>query len=73
MLATDYTGLGVIITAVFAGIAACISAWNARSAKIIKANIDTNGDPRTLGQIASDVGGAVAPSIPPTPPTQEQP
>lgn len=48
---TDLTGLAAVIAAVFAGIATVIGAWNTRTTGKIKAQVDTNGDPRTLGEI----------------------
>ena len=59
MFATDYTGVAQIITAIFAGIAAVVGALAARAATHASNQVSTNGDPRTLGQIATDVANQV--------------
>jgi hypothetical protein len=67
---TDWAGVAAVIAAVFAGIASLIGAWNARTVTKVKAQVDTNGDPRTIGQIASDVAqqvGAHPTGTPPAP------
>lgn len=61
MLGIDYIGIATIITAVFAGIAAVISALNNRKVNDVQNKIATNGDTREIGQIASDVAKQVAP------------
>jgi hypothetical protein len=59
MLATtDYAGIAAVIAAVFAGVASLMGAWNARTVHGIREQVSTNGDPRTLGQIAQDVSAA---------------
>lgn len=68
MLGIDYQGVGIIITAVFAGIASVVSAFAARQGASIKRSVSTNGDSRELGQIASDIAKTAAPDpAPPTP------
>lgn len=59
MLAIDYTGVAQIITAIFAGIAAVVGALAARAATHTSNQVSTNGDPRTLGQIATDVANTI--------------
>lgn len=59
MLAIDYYGVSVIIAAVFAGIAGVIGAFNGRTVRAIKDNTSTNGDPRTAGQMLTDVANTV--------------
>lgn len=58
----DYVGISVLVSSICAGVAAIISA--VLSGKV-HTQVSTNGDPRTLGQIASDVAkvtpGAEAP------------
>jgi hypothetical protein len=70
--ATDWPGVAAVVAAVFAGIASVIGAWNARSSSQIKTSISTNGDPREIGQIATDLARTVAPA-PPAEPTSSAP
>lgn len=56
-----------ILGAAFAGIAMCITAWNQKSLREVHRKVDTNGDPRTIGEIATDVAQVVH-----SEPTQEQ-
>lgn len=68
----DYIGVAAIITAIFSGIAAVFGALNHRNTTDVQQKLDTNGDPRTVGQQMSDVAAQVAPAPPatePTPPT----
>jgi hypothetical protein len=62
----DWFGISACISAFTAGVAAILSALNHRTVSNIDRKTDTNGDPRSLGQIASDVAKEVAP--PDTPP-----
>lgn len=64
---TDLAGWAAIISAVFAGVASVIGTWNQRTVRAINRKVDTNGDPRELGQLASDVAKVVAPPTPEPP------
>jgi hypothetical protein len=65
VFATDYQGLGIIITAVFAGIASVVAAWNVRQTARVVQNVTTrNGDSRTMGETVSDVAEAVGSPAP---------
>lgn len=57
-------GVAAIVSAIFAGVATVIGALNHRTVSNIDRKTDTNGDPRELGGIMSDVGKAVAPTGP---------
>ena len=61
MIGTDYQGVAIIISAIFAGIASVVAAVGARTGAHIKRSIGTNGDSREICQIASDVAKVVAP------------
>ena len=61
MLAFDYEGSALFVAALMGGVSSIIGAWNARSAAQIKTSIATNGDPREIGQIASDLAAVSAP------------
>lgn len=52
---TDMVGLAAVIAAVFSGIAAVLGAWNHRAVRDVRAQVDTNGDPRTMGDMMTDV------------------
>ena len=58
----DWVGLAAVISAVFAGLATLIGSLNHRTVSNIDRKTDTNGDPRELGQIATDIAKNVAPS-----------
>jgi hypothetical protein len=60
--ALDYTGLSTLVVAIGTAAAAIIAAVYAGKTH---RQVSTNGDPRTLGQIASDVAAEVAPAKPP--------
>jgi len=72
----DYAGLGVfagafltgvaaVTSAVFAGLALLRSSQNSTAIEAVHEQIATNGDPRSIGEITTDIGAAVAPHDPP--------
>lgn len=74
MLAIDYYGISVIIAAVFSGLAALIAAWGARTGSNTNKQVSTNGDPRTLGQIATDTANKIGATAETSPvPGEEKP
>jgi hypothetical protein len=58
----DWVGIAAVITASGSAVAAVVAAVFARSTH---GQVSTSGDPRTIGQIVSDVGATVAPPAPP--------
>lgn len=64
MTGVDYSGIGILISAVFAGLAGLIAAWNQRTVRDIHTKIDTNGDTRNLGEIATDIAKTVGSPVP---------
>jgi hypothetical protein len=58
---TDYAGIAAVISAVFAGVAALVGAFNHRTVSNIDRKTDTNGDPRELGIAVTDIAAQVAP------------
>ena len=61
MLASDFdwVGLAAVISAVFAGIAAVLGARNHQTVTDIREKVDTNGDPRPVGQMLTDVANTL--------------
>ncbi|HET9247703.1 MAG TPA: hypothetical protein VFO15_18005 [Xanthobacteraceae bacterium] len=61
MLASDFdwVGLAAVISAVFAGLATLIGAWNHAKVRDIQDKVSTNGDPRDVGQIVTDVANTL--------------
>lgn len=60
-VATDWYGISAVIAAVGAAASTIIGALNHRTVSNVDRKTDTNGDPRDLGQIASDVAKKIAP------------
>lgn len=59
MLATqDWAGIAAVIAAIGASTSAVIAAIANVRVGHVRDQVSTNGDPRTLGQIAQDVAGA---------------
>jgi len=61
MTAVDWYGISAVVAAVAAGAATIIGALNHRTTTNIDRKTDTADDPRTIGQVASDVAREVAP------------
>lgn len=68
LVAAIGTALAAVLGAVFAGLAALKGNKNANAIEAVHEAVRTNGDSRSLGEIASDVGRAVAPDPQPRPP-----
>jgi hypothetical protein len=62
VIAVDWVGIAAVITASGSAVAAVIAALFARSTH---GQVTTSNDPRTIGQIVSDVAATVAPPAPP--------
>lgn len=63
MIGVDYVGVATVITACGSAVAAVIAAvMSNKTAQHVKTR---NGDPRTLGEIATDVASAVNAEPPP--------
>ena len=52
---TDWAGIAAVIAAVFSGVATVIGAMNHRRVSDVQTKLDTNGDPRTVAQIVTDI------------------
>lgn len=58
----NYEGFATVVAAVGAAAATVISAFNHKGVNEVNRKVDTNGDPREIGQIASDMAKTVSPS-----------
>lgn len=65
----DLYGVAAVIAACTGLVTAVFGGLNHRTVSNIDRKTDTNGDPRELGQIMSDVGQEVAPATKPPAPT----